>query len=137
MTCVLGCMLIFIQSCRKVTDLSLSEIENGPFKVIVRTQEFNNSGSRIVDVCVTNTLNHQFPGNGVQCFLKGYDFDDLSVKWQGPTVIEVSFRAGRVTHFTNSALVYPDGSIPEGFHILLCDGCHEGSKDPHPADLKQ
>jgi hypothetical protein len=122
-------MVIFLQSCRTITHHSVSEIENGPFKVIVRTQEFNNSGSQIVDVCVANTTSREFPDKTIQCFLKGYDFDGLSVKWQGPTVIEVSFHSGRVTHFTNSALVYPGGPVPEAFHLLLCDGCDTTSKN--------
>ncbi|HEX4604100.1 MAG TPA: hypothetical protein VH724_08920 [Candidatus Angelobacter sp.] len=39
----------------------MSEIANGPFKVMVRTQEFNHSGSDIVDVCVANASSHEFP----------------------------------------------------------------------------
>lgn len=122
-------MVIFLQSCRKITHQTVSGIENGPFKIIVRTQEFNNSGSQIVDICVANTASQEFPDKRVQCFLKGYDFDGLSVKWRTAAVIEVYFRSGRVTHFTNSALAYPPGdSIPEAFHILLCDGCETASK---------
>jgi hypothetical protein len=69
----------------------VSEVANGTFKVMVRTQEFNNSGTEIVDVCVANVEAHQFPGKAYQCFLKGYDFGTLSVKWLDPQVIEVSF----------------------------------------------
>jgi hypothetical protein len=137
MMCVLSCAVIFLQSCSKITNQCTSEIDNGPFKVIVRSQEFNNSGSQIVDICVANTSSHEFPDKSMQCFLKGYDFDGLSVKWRGPTVIEVSFRAGRVTHFTNAAMAFPGGSVPEAFHILLCDGCDTGSKDTHAGELKR
>lgn len=58
---LLCCMVILLQSCSTVTRQSVSEIDNGPFKVMVRTQEFNNSGSEIVDVCVANTGSHEFP----------------------------------------------------------------------------
>jgi hypothetical protein len=108
-----------------------------PFKVMVRTQEFNNSGAEIVDICVADISSQEFP-KGFQCFLKGYDFADLSVKWQDPRVIEVSFRIGRVLQFKNSAFVYPGGPIPEVFHILLCDGCdaasdfHRSESAAHP-----
>lgn len=90
---------------------------------IVRTQELNNSGSYNVDICVANISSNVFPKKKNQCFLNGYDFDGLTVKWRSPNVIEVYFRSGRVSHFTNSAFAYPHGPIPEEFHILLCDGC--------------
>ena len=102
---------------------SVTEVQNGAFKILVRSQEFHHSGSVIVDICVANTSSHDFPKKKQQCFLKGYDFSGLSVKWVEPQVIEVSFSSGRVSQFTNSALAYPGGSIPEAFHILLCDGC--------------
>lgn len=68
--------------------------------------------------------------------MNGYDFTDLSIKWQGQSVIEIFFRSGRVTHFTNSALVYPGGSVPKTFRTLLCDGCDTRSKIPVAGDLK-
>jgi hypothetical protein len=122
------CSLILLQSCKRVTEQSLSETIDGAFKVVVRTQEISHSGTRNVDVCVANTSSSGFPDKKVQCFLSGYDFDGLSVKWQGPRVIEVSFSSGRVSRFTNSAFVYPGGPVPEEFHTLLCDGCDAASK---------
>ncbi|WP_147293309.1 hypothetical protein [Dyella monticola] len=101
----------------------MTEIKNGPFKVDVRVQEINYSGSQNIDVCVANSDNKIFPDKKVQCFLNGYDFDGLSIKWLSPRVIKVSFRSGRVTGFTNSAFVYSNGTIPEEFHIILCEGC--------------
>ena len=101
----------------------MSEVKNGAFKVVVRTQEMSPSGTQNVDVCVANASSPGFPEKKVQCFLSGYDFDGLSVKWKGPQIIEVSFRSGRVSRFTNSAFAYPGGSVPEEFHTLLCDGC--------------
>jgi hypothetical protein len=94
--------------------------------------EISHSGTRNVDVCVANISSPGFPEKKVQCFLSGYDFDGLSVKWQGPRVIEVSFSSGRVSRFTNSAFVYPSGPVPEEFHTLLCDGC--GSALPSKAE---
>lgn len=81
---------------------------------------------------MANASSTGFPDKKVQCFLSGYDFDGLSVKWRGPRVIEVSFNSGRVSRFTNSAFVYPGGSVPEEFHTLLCDGC--GSALPAKAE---
>ena len=116
----------------------MSEIQNGRFKVMVRTQEFNRSGSENVDVCVANTSSHEFPDvKTSQCFLNGYEFTGLSVEWQAPSVIEISFRSGRVTHFTNTAFAYPGGPVPEEFHTLLCDGCDPGPKGARAGDVKQ
>jgi hypothetical protein len=140
MVCVLCCMVVFLQACQTVTHESVSEIQNGAFKVMVRTQEFNNSGTEFVDVCVANTSSHEFPDKpdkSDQCFLRGYDFGTLSVKWLEPEVIEVSFHVGRVTRFTNSAFAYPSGSVPQAFHTLLCDGCEPAPDYPHPGDLKR
>lgn len=117
------CAAILLQSCKRVSEQSLSEVKDGPFKVVIRTQEISHSGTRNVDVCVANTSSPGFPNKKVQCFLSGYDFDGLAVKWEGSQVIEVSFRSGRVARFTNSAFVYPGGPVPVEFHTLLCDGC--------------
>lgn len=138
--CFLCCMVIFLQSCRTITRRSVSEIENGPFKIMVRTQEFNHSGSDIVDICVANTSSHEFPDKpdkSSQCFLNGYEFTNLSVKWQGPSVIEVSFHSGRVSHFTNTAFAYPGGPVPHEFLTRLCDGCEPEPNYPRAGDMKR
>jgi hypothetical protein len=135
--CLLCCTVVLLQSCRTVTRQSVSESVNGRFKVMVRTQEFNNSGSDIVDICVANSSDHEFPDTKTsQCFLNGYDFAGLAIKWDGPSVIEVSFRSGRVAQFTNSALVSPGGPVPVTFHTLLCDGCDPASKDAGMGGVK-
>lgn len=125
--CFVCCSVILLQSCQRITKQTLSETRDGAFKVVVRTQEVSHSGTQNVDVCVASTTSSGFPNKKVQCFLSGYDFDGLSVKWKGPRVIEVSFTSGRVARFTNSAFVYPGGPVPEEFHTLLCDGCNAES----------
>jgi hypothetical protein len=117
------CLVIVLSSCRGRPDETMTEVKNGAFKVLIRSQEFHHSGSRNIDICVTNNSDRGFPDKEVQCFLRGFDFDGLTVKWQTPQVIEVFFRSGRVTHFTNSAFAYPGGPVPTEFHVLLCDGC--------------
>jgi hypothetical protein len=117
-------------SCRGKPEESATEVENGPFKILVRSQEFRNSGIRNIDVCVAETSNRKFPKDESQCFLHGFDFSELSARWRSQREIEVSFRSGRVSYFTNSPSVLPVGSsIPVGFHATLCDGCDTGSKD--------
>jgi hypothetical protein len=110
-----------------ITEQSVSEVANGNFKVMVRSREFNNSGSKNIDICVVNSSTHIFPDEKLQCFFNGYDFDGLVVRWQSSQVIVVSFQSGRVTRFSNSATVYSEGNNPEAFHILLCDGCGAAS----------
>jgi hypothetical protein len=126
--CIICCLMVVLSSCRGKPDETVTEVKNGPFKVVVRSQEFHHSGSRNIDICIANTSSHDFPDKEAQCFLNGYDFDGLTVKWQAPRVIEVSFQSGRVSHFTNSAVAYPGGPVPEEFHILLCDGCDATSR---------
>ena len=106
----------------------MTEVENGPFKVLIRSQEFHHSAIRNIDICVAQTSARKFPKDKSQCFLHGFDFSGLSVKWESEREIEISFACGRVTHFTNDAFVYPNGPIPVEFHATLNDGCGTRSK---------
>jgi hypothetical protein len=116
--CAVSCLVIALAPCGP-TEESVSAVENGPFKILVRSREFHHSGTRIVDICVAQTLSRNFPKAQLQCFFRGFDFDGLAVKWRGSHEIEVSFQCGRVTYFTNNALVYPNGPVPEEFHATL------------------
>jgi hypothetical protein len=105
------------------TEETVSAVENGPFKIVVRSQEFHHSAIRNIDICVAQTSSHEFPKAKLQCFLHGFDFSGLTVKWRGPHEIEVSFQCGRVTYFTNDAIVHTKGPIPEEFHATLRENC--------------
>lgn len=120
--CAVFCSVIALASCGP-TEESVSAVENGRFKILVRSREFHHSGTKIVDICVAQTSSRNFPKAKLQCFLRGFDFDGLAVKWRGSHEIEVSFQCGRVTYFTNNALVYPNGPFPEGFHATLRENC--------------
>jgi len=121
---VSGLLLAFMLFARGKPNETVTEARNGPFKVLVRSQEFHHSGTINVDVCVTGSSNPAFPKNEkLQCFLHGYDFSGLSVKWVSQQNIEIAFDCGRVTTFTNSALVYPNGPVPVEFHATLRDEC--------------
>ena len=137
LTIFVACFLaIVLGSCSK-PDESLTEVKNGPFKILVRSQEFHHSAIRNIDVCVAETSSQEFPERKPQCFLHGFDFSDLSVKWRGEREIEVSFRDGRVTYFSNCPSVSPSGSNPVGFHAVLCDGCGPGSTGISGGDTKR
>jgi hypothetical protein len=119
-----GAMLL--TSCGKPEE-SITKVANGRFKVLIRSQGFHHSAIRNVDVCVVETSDRRFPKDKAQCFLHGFDFSGLTVKWRSPNEIEVSFRTGRVTRFTNYASVSTDGSLPVEFHTTLCDGVWNGA----------
>ena len=119
-----GLLLAFMLFARGKPTETVTEAKNGPYKVLVRSQEFHHSGTINVDVCVADSFNSAFPKNqNPECFLHGYDFSGLSVKWLSQRDIEIAFDCGRVTTFTNSAFVYPDGPVPVEFHATLRDGC--------------
>lgn len=120
-------LLAFMLFARGTATESITELKNGPFKVLVRSQEFHRSGTINVDVCVTESSKSAFPKNEKQqCFLHGYDFSGLAVKWLSQQNIEIAFDCGRVTTFTNSAVVYPKGPVPIEFHATLREGCGKG-----------
>lgn len=119
-----GILLASMLFARGKPSETVIEARNGPFKVLVRSQEFHHSGIINVDVCVADSSNPAFPKNEkLQCFLHGFDFSGLSVRWLSGRDIEFAFDSGRVTTFTNSAFVYPNGPVPVEFHARLCDGC--------------
>jgi hypothetical protein len=118
-----GCLLaLVLTSCGRPTEQSVTEVKNDAFKVDVRSQEFHDSGIRNVDVCVTDT-NQGFPGDKSQCFLHGFDFSGLSVKWLSDRDVDISFSCGRVEKFSNFAIVSKDHPLPVEFHATLHEAC--------------
>jgi hypothetical protein len=75
--CAISCLMIVLASCCP-TEESVSEVENGPFKIVVRSREFHHSGTRNVDICIAQTVSRNFPKAKLQCFLRGSDFDGLA-----------------------------------------------------------
>jgi hypothetical protein len=117
-------LLAFMLFARGKPDERVTEVKNGPFKVLVRSQEFHHSGTINVDVCVAVTSDPTFPNHERwECFLHGYDFSGLSVKWLSRQKIDIAFDSGQVTTFRNTAFLYPNGPVPVEFHVSLCDGC--------------
>lgn len=126
MICAVGCLIIVMGACRGTPEENVTKVNNGPFKILVRSQEFHHSAIRNIDICIAETASRNFPKNKLQCFLRGFDFSGLSANWQGQREIEVSFRCGRVTYFTNTAFVYTQGPVPVESHVALRDGCGTG-----------
>lgn len=92
------------------------------FKLMVRSQEYHDSGIRNVDVCVAEASAQKFPSGKTQCFFHGFDFSGLSVGWGSGLEIHVCFLTGRVAYFTNYAFVTPPGSTPVEFHASIHEG---------------
>ena len=53
--------MTLLVSCKGTPVESVTEVQNGAFKILVRSQEFHHSGSVNVDICVANTSSHNFP----------------------------------------------------------------------------
>jgi hypothetical protein len=123
---IIACILsLVLLSCGKPTEKNVIEVKNGAYKVEVRSQEFHHSGLRNVDICVADVVSKQFPMDEGQCFLHGFDFSGLTVKWLSGPNIEISFRCGRVSRFSNFALISKGHPLPVEFHATLNDGCTE------------
>ena len=120
--CTVSCLMIALTSCTP-TEETVTAVENGPFKIVIRSQEFHHSGVRNIDVCVAQASAREFPTSKSQCFLHGFDFSGLYVTWRGEREVEVSFKCGRVAYFKNDVLVYPEGPVPEEFHATLREDC--------------
>jgi len=89
-----GLLLAFMLFARGKPSETTNETRNGPFKVLIRSQEFHHSGTINVDVCVTDSSSLAFPKSKQQCFLHGFDFSGLSVKWLSQRNIEIAFDCG-------------------------------------------
>lgn len=113
---------LFLASCSEPKTVTLKNIEYGSYKVVVRDLEFLHSGIHNTDVCVTDLHDSHFPDTkGFQCFLKGYDFSALDVKWRSVHAIDVYFKCGTVSSFSNFAIISENRKIPDDFHIFLHD----------------
>lgn len=125
---LLVCLISLVAfSCVKPTEENVVEVKDGTFKVDVRSQEFHHSGIRNVDVCVADLASEHFPTEKEQCFLHGFDFSGLSVKWRSDHNVEIAFDCGRVTRFSNFALLSKSRSIPVEFHATLNETCSKDS----------
>jgi hypothetical protein len=121
-------------SCGRPTEENLTEVKNGAYKVEVRSQEFHHSGIRNVDICVADVGSNQFPTDRGQCFLHGFDFSQLAVKWVSERNVEISFACGRVSRFSNFAVMSKDHPLPVEFHATLNDECNAA---PNRASVPQ
>ena len=118
------CMSCALVACRGIPEEHLVEVREGAFKIDVRSREFHHSGTVNVDICVTNVSDPLVPEGKPQCFFHGYDLDGLTTEWLSERVILVRFECGRVSEFSNYALVVNDLPFPAEFHAVLDEtGC--------------
>lgn len=117
-------LLLCVLACGKLTEEKLTEVKNGAYKVYVRSQEFDHSAIHNVDICVADVASSRFPADTRQCFLHGFDFSGLAVSWLAENNVEISFSCGRVTKFSNFALISKNHPVPVEFHATLIDQCN-------------
>lgn len=127
--CVPFLLAVALSACSKPTEEKITEFNNGRYKVEVRSREFHDSGIRNVDICVTDINSQVFPSDEGQCFLRGFDFSNLSVRWRSERDVEISFDFGRVTSFRNFAVVSKGQTVPQEFHASLHESCSRASGD--------
>lgn len=102
--------------------MTINDVNYGSYKIVIRDLEFFNSRIRNKDVCVTDLHDAHFPSTkGFQCFLRGYDFSGLAVKWRSSHIIDVYFKCGTVSSFSNFAIISKNRKMPDDFHIFLHD----------------
>ena len=128
------CLLSFIVvSCGKPTQEHVEEVKNAVFKAEIRSYEFHHSSLFNVDICVAELKAKTFPTGRGQCFLHGFDFSGLSVKWRSERDLEISFDCGRVTTFSNFAILSEGREVPVEFHATLREACGETKSAPSRA----
>jgi hypothetical protein len=121
---ILGFLALVVLSCGKPTEENLTEVKSGVYKVDIRSQEFHHSGIRNVDICVADITSNQFPTGEGQCFVHGFDFSGLAMKWVSERNVEISFACGRVSRFSNFAVMSKGRPLPIEFHATLNDECN-------------
>lgn len=114
---------MILSACAAKPQEKMTEYRGEGLKIGIRTQEFHNSGIKNIDICAMPLLATSFPKDEGQCFLKGYDFSDLSVEWKSPQQIDISFRCGRVSSFKNFAIVPERDHQSIQVHATLIDNC--------------
>jgi hypothetical protein len=125
---VLFCVVISV-GCSNPTEEKITEYKRGEYKVAVRSQEFHHSSLWNVDICVAQVDAQNFPGDKGQCFLHGFDFSGLSVRWLSDNDVEIIFECGRVTTFSNFAVIAKNEPLPVEFHAALIEKCDRYSSD--------
>jgi hypothetical protein len=119
-------LTLVLTACDKPTEEKVAEFKNDHYKVVVRSREFHDSGIRNIDICVAEVNSTAFPEDKGQCFLRGFDFSALSVNWRSLRDVEISFDCGRVTSFTNFAVISKGLTVPVEFHVSLHEACQHG-----------
>lgn len=72
--------VLCLASCSEPKTVTVNNVVQGNYKVVVRDLEFLHSGIHNTDICVTDLDDGDFPTTkGFQCFLRGYDFVGLTV----------------------------------------------------------
>ena len=121
---MLGLVTLAVSRCAVSESETFKYVRNGNFVVIIRDREIANSGTHIIDLCVSKSDKKTFPNrkSGYQCFFQGTDIYGLNIKWSSPYRIDVFIKDGYVSCFSNYAIITYGQTVPTKFHISLHDG---------------
>ncbi len=86
-------LMISSVGCSKPTEERVTYYKHGQYKIVVRSQQFHNLSVQNVDICVAQIDARSFPSDKGQCFLHGFDFSGLSVRWLSDSDVEIGLRA--------------------------------------------
>ena len=113
---------IALSSCGKPHE-SIADYRGNVADIKMRTREYYNSGIKNVDICVVAKAAVPFPSDKSQCIMSGYDLSGLEIGWKSSTDVVISFKCGRVSTFSNYAVVPDANGKKIQVHARLMDSC--------------
>jgi len=120
---ILCLYLPVLASCSGPTKSTLTEIRNGDSKIVIKSEEFGDSGIINVDVCVVDAAARKLPSDRGQCIFHGFDFNKISAKWLSDEAVEISFDCGRLSQFSNTVQIPVGDGTYRQFYAKLNDTC--------------
>ncbi len=119
--------LLLLASCQNPLKERHVYITRGDVQIGVRTQEWGSSGIVNIQACVMAKGSRAFPArdDDLQCFFRGYDVSELSVKWNLDNDVTIALACGRVMAFRNWATTQVGDAADDirVVHINLTDRC--------------
>lgn len=122
--CLVGAFALLIQAgCSNTLEEHHRYITRGDLQIGIRTQEWGASGIVNVEACLMAKGSHEFPKEkeSLQCFFRGYDLNQLGVRWNLDDDVTISIACGQVMMFRNWALLDLGRSVR--IHANLTDRC--------------
>jgi len=110
-------------ACFNPTHRNVSHLQNGPYDAIIINTEYIHSHQIDTDVCIVPHANSLRTRSKEQCFLHGYDFSHVDLKWLSSHELSIHTGCGVINSFHNHGLIRRRGDAPLGFRAVLSDDC--------------